>query len=85
MQLRLRANIRKNLTKEELSANSSLKSYYLPKLERQLATYKLDDKRIKQDWVMMLAMLAWYIEKHLRASKIKSFSLKSFYKPNNSS
>jgi len=85
LQLRLRANIRKNLTKEELSANSRLKSYHLPKLERQLATYKLDDKKIKQDWVMMLAMLAWYIEKYLKVNQVKKFSLKSFYKSNNSS
>jgi len=85
LQLRLRGNIRENLTKEELSANSGLKSYYLPKLERQLASYKLDDKRIKQDWVMVLAMLAWYIEKYLKVNQVKKYSLKGFYNPNNSS
>ena len=85
LQLRLRDNIRKGLTKEERSANSGLRSYYLPKLEKQLASYKLDDKKIKQDWVMVIAMLAWYIEKYVKVNKVKRFSLTSFYKSNNSS
>jgi len=78
LQLRLRNNLRK-LTNQSESAMNGLKSYYLPKLERQLSTYKLDDKKIKQDWVMMLAMLAWYMEKHRKGKKIESFSLKKFY------
>lgn len=81
LQLRLRNNIRReDLTSGGKSATGKLKSYYLPKLEKQLSSYKLDDKKIKQDWVMMLAMLAWYVEKHKKASQIKKFSLKNFYK-----
>ena len=81
LQLRLRSNIRKkeDLTSAGKSATGKLKSYYLPKMERQLSSYKLDDRKIKQDWVMMLAMLAWYVEKYKKASQIKSYSLKKFY------
>ena len=80
LQLKLRNNIRVNLTKGEKSATGGLKSYYLPKLERQLSTYKLDDKKIKQDWVMLLAMLAWYLEKYRKANQAKVFNLSKFYK-----
>lgn len=80
LQLRLRANIRNNLTKDKKPATGSLKSYYLPKLERQLSTYKLDDKKIKQDWVMVLAMLAWYLDKFKKANQTKTFNLNKFYK-----
>lgn len=79
LQLRMRENIRENLTKEEKSATGYLKSYHLPKMERQLASYKIDDKKIKQDWVMMLAMLAWYVEKFKKASQTKIFNLNKFY------
>ena len=81
LQLRLRNNIRpQKLTSDKKSAIGKLKSYYLPKLERQLSTYKLDDKKLKQDWVMMLAMLAWYLEKYKQGRKAKVFSLTNFYK-----
>lgn len=80
LQLRLRGNIRKGLTSDEKSATGKLKSYYLPKLEKQLASYKIEDKKIKQDWVMVAAMLAWYIEKYKKGSEIKSYSLNNFYK-----
>lgn len=81
LQLKLRSNVREKqrLTSVEKSDTGKLKSYYLPKLERQLSTYKLDDRKIKQDWVMMLAMFAWYIEKHKKANKIKTFNLNKFY------
>lgn len=81
LQLLLRANIRKrSLTKDKESAMGGLKSYHIPKMERQLSTYKLDDKKLKQDWVMMLAMLAWYVEKIKKRSKSKSYSLTNFFK-----
>jgi len=83
LQLMLRENLRgvkKQLTNEKKSDTGKLKSYHLPKLERQLATYKLDDKKIKQDWVMALCMLVWYIEKYSKMSKIKVFNLNNFYK-----
>lgn len=83
LQLKLRANIRKhnNLTDKSNSDNGRLKSYYVAKLERQLSSYKLDDKRIKQDWVMVLSMLAWYVEKYKRVSQVKVFNLNKFYNP----
>lgn len=79
LQLRLRNNLRGKLTSSSESAIGKIKSYYLSKLERQLGTYKLDDKKIKQDWVMVIAMLAWYVEKHRKGSKIKKFPLNNFY------
>ena len=81
LQLALRNNIRseENLTSTEKSAIGKLHSYYLSKLERQLSSYKLDDKKIKQDWVMVSAMLAWYIARHRMSSKVKVFSLNKFY------
>ena len=81
LQLMLRNNIRgkKDLTSAGKSATGKLKSYHLPKLERQLSSYKLDDRKIKQDWVMVLAMLAWYVEKYRKASKVKTFNLNKFY------
>lgn len=86
LQLRLRNNIRNNrksnknnLTNNSNSAISKLKSYYLPKLERQLGSYKLDDKKITQDWVMVMSMLAWYVEKYKKTSQVRKFSLNKFY------
>lgn len=81
LQLALRNNIRseENLTSTEKSAIGKLHSYYLSKLERQLSSYKLDDKKIKQDWVMVSAMLAWYVARHRMSSKVKVFSLNKFY------
>jgi len=84
LQLRLRNNLRPKkrggLTNVENNVNTKLKSYHLPKLERQLASYKLEDKRIKQDWVMVMAMLCWYIEKYKTQNKLRVFPLKTFYK-----
>lgn len=80
LQVRLRNNIRKDLTNSEKGAMGKLKSYYLPKLEEQLSVYKLDDKKIQQDWVMVMAMLAWYIEKYKKISQIKVFPLTRFYR-----
>ncbi len=83
LQLMLRSNIREKegLTSAKESDTGKLKSYYLPKLERQLSSYKLEDKKIKQDWVMVFAMLAWYVQKYKKVSKIKSFNLNKFYNP----
>jgi len=78
LQLRLRNNIRKNLTNNERMATGRIKSYYLPKLENQLSSYKLEDKKIKQDWVMSLAMALWYLEKYKKISQIKVFPLKLY-------
>ena len=40
-----------------------LKSYYIPEMEAQVSLYTLRyDKKLKQDYVMVLVMLAWYLE-----------------------
>ena len=81
LQMMLRNNLRgkNDLTSSDKSAIGGIKSYYLPKLERQLSSYKLDDRKIKQDWVMMLAMFAWYVAKYRKANKTKIFNLNKFY------
>ena len=76
----MRNNIRKELTNSEKSAIGKIKSYYLPKLESQLSVYKLEDRKLKQDWVMVLAMLCWYLDKYKKITQVKTFSLKNFYK-----
>jgi hypothetical protein len=79
LKMRLQNNIRKDLTNDKNidrdKGIGKISSYYLPKLETQLGTYKLDDKKIKQDWVMMLSMLAWYLEKYRKQTQAKSFPL----------
>lgn len=45
------------------AGESLLKSYYLPKLEEQLASYQEKDTRIKQDWVCSLYMAIWWLWK----------------------
>ena len=80
VQVRLRNNMRKGLTDGGPNATARLKSYYLPKLEEQLSSYKLEDQKLKQDWVMTVAMLCWFLDKYRKAAEVKTFSLKSFYK-----
>jgi len=79
LQLRLRNNLRMGLTGEQRSATSKLKSYYIPKLEAQLSSYKIDDSHIKQDWVMALSQVAWFCDKRKATQKIEVFSLTHFY------
>ena len=40
-----------------------IRSYYLPELSSQLATYQLDDKKLKQDWVSAFYIGCFYIWK----------------------
>ncbi len=80
LQILLRNNLKKGLTKGDAMKDNTLKSYYLPKLQEQLSTYKIEDKKIKQDWVMVLAMLAWYLDKYRKANRLQTFEIKSFYK-----
>jgi hypothetical protein len=56
-----------------------LKSYYIPKLEGQLSNYKIEDSHIKQDWVMALSQVAYFIDKIKKTQKIEVFSLTHFY------
>ena len=57
-----------------------LRSYYIPELEEELASYRMKDDKIEQDWVMVIAMFAYYV-KHRMASLIKlpTLTLKSRY------
>lgn len=80
LQMRMKANIRKDLTSPDKISNNKIKSCYLPKLSKQLSVYKLEDKKLKQDWVMMLAMFTWYLEKYKNLQRTKTFPLKSFYR-----
>jgi len=48
---------------EEVPNFGWIRSYYLPKLANQLATYKIDDKSLKQDWVSAFYIGASYIWK----------------------
>jgi hypothetical protein len=75
LKMRLQNNVRGGLTKELNNDIGRIKSYYLPKLETQLGTYKLDDKKIKQDWVMALSMFAWYMEKYRKQIQAKTYPL----------
>lgn len=38
-----------------------IRSYYISKLSNQLSMYQYKDTKLKQDWVSMLYMFAWYI------------------------
>lgn len=77
LQVRLRNNLRKDLTKgEQIDENGKVKSIYFSKLESQLSVYKISDEKLDTDWVMTLAMLIWFVDKKKRASKMKSFPLK---------
>lgn len=40
-----------------------VRSFYLPKLANQMATYKTDDRKLKQDWVMTFIQGCWYLWK----------------------
>ena len=90
LQIRLRNNLKPNytdeqkklLTNERINSIGKLKGYYIAKLEAQLSNYKLDDQKIKQDWVMALSQLAWYCSKYKASRKIEVFSLKNFYSSN---
>jgi hypothetical protein len=40
-----------------------IRSTYLPKLASQLSTYRLDDKKLKQDWVSSFYIGCWFVWK----------------------
>ena len=42
-----------------------LKSYYLPEIEEEFSSYRLEDKKIEQDWVMVFAMAARFFRHRL--------------------
>lgn len=75
LQIRLRNNLKNTskLSEEEKNAISKLKSYYIHEDENQLASYKIDDKKLDQDNVMTLAQLAWFLDRHLKVSQVKTF------------
>ena len=78
MQMRLRNNIRKDLTNDQKYAMGKIKCYYIPKLEAQLSNYKLDDQKIKQDWVMAFSQICWFLNKY-RSSQHNTYIKLSNY------
>lgn len=48
-----------------ISTIGRIKSYYIPNLETELASYKTDDKKLEQDWVMVFVMFAYFIKNYL--------------------
>ena len=42
-----------------------IKSYYIANLESELASYKTEDKKLEQDWVMVLTMFAYFVKNYL--------------------
>lgn len=57
-----------------------LRSYYIPELEEELASYRMKDEKIEQDWVMVLAMFAYYTKHRLVSpTKMPTITLKSRY------
>ena len=57
-----------------------LRSYYISELEEELASYRMKDDKIEQDWVMVLAMFAYYCKHRLVSlGKMPIISLKSRY------
>ena len=44
-----------------------LRSYYISDMEDELASYELEDKKLKQDYVMMLMMFAWFMDKRTKS------------------
>lgn len=53
-----------------------LRSYYIPEMGNQLSLYTLKfDKKLRQDYVMALAMLAWYLEYKEQVSVPKKFKV----------
>lgn len=58
---------------EEKNSNFGLiRSYYIAKLEDELASYKVHDDKLKQDRVMALAMGCWWLWKKFMVKKAQS-------------
>jgi len=53
-----------------------IKSYYIQKLEEQLSIYRVDDKKIEQDYVASLYQLIWYLKKKERMPQSLTYVLK---------
>ena len=58
-----------------------IKSYYIPELEEELASYQVKDDKIEQDWVMVLAMFANFVKRRLtrEGANIGNLSMKARY------
>jgi len=52
-----------------------LRSYYLAKMEDQLASYELEDKKLEQDYVVVLFQFAWYMAKRNKQLGSKTYSI----------
>ena len=53
-----------------------IRSYYIPEMGNQLSLYTLKfDKKLRQDYVMVLAMLSWFLEYKEQVSTPKTIKL----------
>ena len=52
-----------------------LRSYYIPKMEDQLSAYELEDKRLEQDYVIVLMQFAWYTHKRSKIKETKTYTI----------
>lgn len=53
-----------------------IRSPYIPKLASQLATYQLDDKKLKQDWVSAFYIGIWQIWKRYGDKEVRQTSFR---------
>ena len=58
---------------EENPNYGSIKSYYIPDMEDELASYELEDKKLTQDYVVALMMFSWFINKRTRVIEPATF------------
>lgn len=57
-----------------------VRSYYIPELEEELASYRMKDDKIEQDWVMVFAMFAYYVKHRLTsAATLPNINIRSRY------
>lgn len=49
-----------------------IKSYHIAALEEEMASYRLDDTKLVQDWVMVLAMFSYFVKHRLPKPKDKN-------------
>lgn len=54
-----------------------LKSPHHVDIEEEFANYKLDDKKLEQDWVMVFMMAAHYLKRYLKAATPATISMRA--------
>jgi hypothetical protein len=77
LQIRFRNNLKgaAELKKNEKYGIGRLRSYYIADDESELSAYQIDDKKLEQDNVIVLAQLCWFLDKYIKANQVKTFKL----------